>query len=397
MELYLDNASTTKPDKTVIENFNKYILKYSNPSAVYSTSGIAAKNDLNKARKQVADYIGAEPEEIYFTSGSTESNNWAIKGFISANDNCMSFITDQAEHPSVFNVAKYLLSKNELHIAVSEVDSYGRFLYDDLKSLLKQAKDLDSDDIPIVSVMMANNETGVINDISSLAKCVHEYGGVIHVDATQAITHMPINVKKYDIDMMSASGHKFGCFSGIGFLYIKSGTKIDPLLHGGHQEFGMRGGTENYGYAMCLGQRLEDLKKNDQMRWLTENRIANAFYNATFEVCKKNGLECHSNSLGECIPNIKSITIPKIAASDLITLMDGAGITISAGSACNSGTNEPSRVLMAIGLNENLAKNTIRISVSADTPIDSIGYYKTKLDGFLKLLKDTEDACQSMD
>lgn len=387
MGLYLDNASTTKPAQSVVDAFNRYVSRYANPSATYSTAGMAAKNDINEARKKVASYINACDDEIFFTSGATESNNWAIKGFVSANENCMSFITDIAEHPSVYNIAQYYLDKNELRVAISDVDSYGRFVPQDLEDLLKQAKERDPDDTPLVSVMMANNELGTINDIKALAEITHRYNGTIHVDATQALTHMPIDVDDLDIDMLSASGHKFGCFSGVGFLYVNKRVAIDPLFHGGHQENGMRAGTENYCYIMCMADRLSELSLTEQDRWNRGKELADKYFDITASVCSDNGLKCYCNTLGECLPNIRSITIPGIDASALISFLNDNNITVSAGSACNSGINEPSRVLKAVGLNDDLARNTIRLSIVADAGSDDFDYYRDSLSVFLKMLK----------
>ena len=357
--IYLDNAATAYPFWG--GDLHDHLWNsWANPSTV-STKGRQVRSMVENTRSKFANYIGANSEEIYFTSCGSESNNWAIKGFLSANDNCLSLIVSEVEHPSVYEVARYYKIKNELRVHYCPVDKDGIYRLEDLETILQTIKEKDNDDIPLVSMMYVNNETGVINDINAVANLVHKYGGVLHSDMVQALTHIPINVKELDIDMASFSFCKIGLPRGLGALYIKEGIAIDPLIHGGGQERGLRSGTENTMLISMLAETIDYCLEhqdfiNECVNELNARLINEIISNSPVQVIK-NGKNT--------IPNIISIRFKGIDASRLRDLLDIKDILVSTGSACKSGSNEPSRILKAMALSDKEAKETIRISFNS--------------------------------
>ena len=377
--VYLNNSSTTKPSKEVIQDFIWCAENcWANPSDV-STEGIKAKQIIIHAQEQVANYVGAKPNEIVFTSGASESNNWAIKGYLDRYSGVKNIITTMIEHPSVYNTCQYLEKKGYL-VEYAPVNQSGRI--DDTRLDI-----LISDNClfyPLVSIMMANNEIGTVNDITAISKVVHRYGGTLHVDAVQAFGHIPINVKDMGIDMMSASFHKFGGFKNCGFLYIKDGIELSPLIHGGHQFDGRRAGTENVPMIYALGNQIERLKKKEYSHGI----LRDCLYNMIHEKCYQLGVEVTLNgSAIDRLPNNLSLTFHGINAEALITLLDMKGIQVSAGSACCSSIKTPSRVLKAIGLSDEETFSTIRVSIGEDTTIEECNEFVKTLGESLGNLK----------
>lgn len=376
--LYLNNASTTKPDEKVIEDFVYCAKNYwHNPSDV-SEEGLAAKEIIKTAQKQIADSINAKPGEIYFTSGGSESNNWAIKGAVD-NYRFNFIISTEIEHPSVYNTCK-AMEECGAHTIYVPVDEYGRVILDELKRAIKKELGFwnflytDSDDVSfLASIMMANNEIGTVQDIAAISKIVHEYGGLLHVDAVQAYMHTPIDVEAMGIDMMSTSFHKFGGFKNCGFLYVREGIELTPLIHGGHQFNSMRAGTENVPMIYAMGNQVERLNPENS---------DDLFKYAFMRIMKHNrkGYDVSINgSVHSRLYNNISLTFKGISADTLIGLLEMQCIYVSAGSACCAGEKTPSRVLKAIGLSDEEAFSTIRVSLCSDTTKEDIDFFVEKL------------------
>lgn len=354
--IYADNAATTKLDLDAFEAMKPYLLEeYGNASQPYAFSR-SAKKALREARITVAECIGALPEEIYFTSGGTESDNWAIKGAL-INDGG-NIVTSQIEHHAVLRACA-ALERFGHQVIYIPVDSAGIVH----PKLLQQ---LITDNTQLISVMMANNEIGTIEPIAELAKVAHNYGSMFHTDAVQAVGHIPVDVKVLDVDMLSASAHKFNGPKGIGFLYIKKGTDIRSYIDGGAQEFGMRAGTENVAFIVAMAVAL---KKNCVQMQRTEARILQieqTFLSALTEL----GVPFIRNGAGNRIPGNISISIRNANGEMLLHRLDLKGICISTGSACDSKHTQISHVIKAIAVPEEYAEGTVRISFGRDNNID---------------------------
>ncbi len=357
--IYLDSAASSRVSDEVINDIT-WCLKnvQGNPSSVHS-EGHKAKMLLEESRKKVANYINAEPEEIIFTSSGSEANSLAIRGYLDSHNICECIITTKIEHPSVLNTCKRYGMNHRIEYA--PIDSDGRVNLGKFHSLISA---LSYKYFCFVSIMLANNEVGTIQPIKEIAREVHRLGGILHVDATQAVGNIPVDVKELDCDMLTFSSHKVGCPRGVGVLYKKKAIDIDPLVYGGHQERGYHAGTENVAMIYALGNKLDRLKiekfPNDSKREYLFTEIS--------KVCERLGIELRLNgSVENKLPNILSLTFKGIDAAELITLLDDRGVYISAGSACSSGEKVPSRILKAIGLSDEDALSTIRISLGHDT------------------------------
>lgn len=377
-EIYLNSCSTTQPTQEVIDDVNFYLKQnWSNPSDI-SQNGVHAKGDITNARNQIAKVIGADWDEIFFTSSGSEANNWGIKGIVDAYRDCRAIITTTIEHPSVYNTCKYLEEKG-YRVKYLSVDCFGQIKLSELEHLLKTVRTKNEYDTPLVSIMFANNEIGTIQPIKKIAEIVHKYDGILHVDAVQAFMHTYINVKELGIDLMTASGHKINSCKGIGFLYKRKDLKITPLIHGGKQEFGMRGGTENVPYICAMGNQVErlseDLDVYIERAADLHNYIVQSVYEKCGEYCEVY-LNGHPNKR---IMNNLSFTFKGINTEQLITLLDMKGIQVSAGSACSVGIPTPSRILKAIGLSDKEAFSTIRVSFDYNTNMDMIDIFVDEL------------------
>lgn len=366
--IYLNTASTTKVNEKVLEDFIYATKTYwQNPSDI-SQGGLEVKNIIENARSQIANAIGAKNgNEIVFTSGGSEGNNFAIKGYLDRYSGVKNIITTEIEHPSVYNTCQYLKDKG-YNVIYAPIDSFGAVDANKLADLISDNNLL----YPLVSIMMANNEIGTINNIAAISKVVHTYGGTLHVDATQAFMHTYINVKELGIDMMSASFHKIGGFKNCGFLYVKDGIELTPLIHGGKQFEHRRSGTENVPAIYAFGNQVECL--NDDLDIYLE-RAVELYNHIVQEVYEKCGEYCTVYLNGHPrhrIANNLSFTFGGVNAEQLITLLDMKGIQVSTGSACCSGEKTPSRVLKAIGLSDEEAFSTVRISFDYDTSIEIV-------------------------
>lgn len=328
MKIYADNAATTKLDIDAFEAMKSYLLEdYANPSGAYSFSK-KAKQTLKEARKTIAECINAEPEQIIFTSGGTESNNHAIKHFTVSSNIC-HVVTSAIEHHSVL----YACENSGFERFVVSVDKYGVVSANELEKILgKDRPVIASCDSTLVTIMTANNEIGTIQHISELSEIAHRYGAIFHTDAVQAAGHIPIDVQAMGIDMISASAHKFNGPKGVGFLYIRNGL-LQPYHHGGAQEFGMRAGTENVpaivGMAVALKKNTKDMEHNaEHLHHLTEI-ILRTLRSAEIDFM----INGHPT---ERLPGNINISFKGISGEGLMHMLDLKGICVSTGSACDS-------------------------------------------------------------
>lgn len=351
--IYADNAATTALDIDAFEAMKPYLLKeYGNASQPYSFAK-PAKNALTAARKIIADCIGAQPEEIFFTSGGTESDNWAIKGTLQCGDD-RAILTSQIEHHAILNACA-AVERLGCPVAYLPVNKEGVVTPATLKKAI-------SDNIKLVSVMLVNNEIGTIEPIKELAEIAHKHGTLFHTDAVQAIGHIPVNVDLLGIDMLSASAHKFNGPKGIGFLYIRKGTNIHSLTDGGAQEFGMRAGTENVAFIVAMA---EALRKNCAHIDETKRRLCKV-EESLIQAMDEAGIDFIRNGSDEHVPGNVSISIKNASGEMLLHRLDLKGICISTGSACDSVNTRISHVIQAIAVPIEYAKGTIRISFGRD-------------------------------
>lgn len=373
--IYLNNASTTKPDNEVLTDFMWCAKNYwHNPSDI-SQEGMRTKNIIKNAQEQIADSINAKPEEIIFTSGGSEANNWAIKGYVDKNDIDV-IITTEIEHPSVYNTCLFCKEKG-VEVVYVPVDEFCTVSLWHLEETMKFYRDGHI----LVSIMFANNEVGTIQKIKEISKIVHKHGGILHVDAVQAYMHTHIDVENLGIDMMSTSFHKFGGFKNCGFLYIKDGIELSPLIHGGHQFDSKRAGTENVPMIYAMGNQVERLSSNLDMYIERTVDIHNYIIREVYDRCDKSCKVYLNGEPKRRIANNLSFTFEGIEASSLITLLELKGIYVSAGSACCAGEKTPSRVIKAMGFSDEEAFNTIRVSINHNTT-------KKEVDGFVDALVD---------
>ena len=392
-DCYFDNAATTKPDPKVIEDII-YSMEHDwyNPSANYQFAK-NVRDKVEKAREQIANYINCSPEEIYFTSGATEANNWAIHHFINTNEFITDVLMNLLDHPSIDEQRKILKEKKEVWVNTFPMTDYNRSQID-LKKLpdyLTKIKSKRHFENILASCSLVNNEVGTIYPIKQINEILKTIipKSYFHVDATQALTHIPINVKDLGIDMLSASFHKFGGVKGIGFLYIKKGTPLSSMIVGGHQENNMRAGTENIHYIIAMGNHIERLSKTDNERWNKVKDLSDYLRKQLYATYDAHKCPIYKNGdLESCSPYINSFTIIGIDAKKLMAILDLKGIKIATGSACSSGENKPSRVLKVIGLTDEEATGTIRISINENNTKDEIDLLCYLLKGDIKVLKE---------
>ena len=382
MDIYLDAASTAKHrniDDVIVATMTTAMNdSWMNPSSLYAVN---VKNRIDKCRANIAEFIGAKPEEIYFTSGSSEANSWAIRGWV---DNMitntfqfLNIITTPIEHKSVLEAVRN--KSLDARISYCNVDENGLVDYKSLEDLLLMCEF----ESVLVSICMANNEIGTIQDIRRISDLVHKYGGILHVDATQAFGHIPINVNELGIDMMSCSGHKISpVLRGIGFLYKKNCIDIQPLIHGA-QENGLRGGTENTYGIIGLSKALEYCNVSCEL--MSELCVKRDHFISLLET----RFGCQLNGHGKYrLPNNINVTFPQnITGESLLYMLDMSGIRISTGSACNSKSIEPSHVLKAIGLSDSESMRTVRFSLSSDITYSEINKVINEIDKAIKLIK----------
>lgn len=377
-KIYFDNAATTSMRKEVVDTMIPYFTEnFGNPSSIYE---IARKNKkaLDESRDRVAKLLGADSKEIYFTSGGTEADNWAIKGVAEAyRDKGNHIITTSIEHHAVLHTCEYLESKG-YEVTYLPVDEYGQVNPKDLLKAIKETTIL-------ISVMYANNEIGTVQPIEEIGRIAREKKIIFHTDAVQAVGHIPIDVKKANVDLLSLSGHKFHGPKGVGALYIRKGVKIKPLLHGGAQERGRRGGTENVpgvvGLAKAFELAVKDVEENNKKMTELRDYIIKGIANNVDHV-KLNG---HPTNR---LPNNINFTFDFIEGESLLLLLDMKGIYASSGSACTSGSLDPSHVLLAIGLPHERAHGSLRITIGDENTKEEADYLLEVLPPIVQRLRD---------
>lgn len=367
MFIYADNAATTKLDVDAFEAMKPFLLnEYANVSQPYSFSR-KSKEALIESRKIIAECIHAEPEEIYFTSGGTESDNWAIKGIFFLNQK-RKIITSKIEHHAILHSTRAIEQMGGELIYLKPTKE-GLITVEELSSAITEGTSL-------VSVMLANNEIGTIQPIKELSQLAHKVGIIFHTDAVQAVGHIKIDVQDLGVDMLSASAHKFNGPKGVGFLYIKKGTSIIPYVDGGLQESSLRAGTENVasivGMAYALKKNCQCIDTNiNKVRELENNLISLLDIAGNKDIIKNGG----NNTLAGNI----SLSFKNQDGEALLHRLDLRGICVSTGSACNSKNMTISHVLQAIGLDEEYAKGTIRISLGKDNTKEEVYYLANEL------------------
>ncbi len=361
---YFDNAATTALDKDILDKMMEYFTdRYFNPSSIYTPS-ISVHKDVEESRKRVADAINAKAEEIYFTSGGSESDNLAIKGFAYANrKKGKHIITSCIEHPAIINSCKSL-EKEGFEVTYLSVDENGFIKLDELENSIRE-------DTILISVMTANNEIGTIEPIKEIGRIAHEHGIKFHTDAVQAIGSVKIDVEDMNIDMLSMSGHKFYGPKGVGVLYIKKGTNVTRMNDGGHQERDKRSGTENVPGIIGIGYAIEkaykDFDKN--VKRITELRD---YYISEIE--KRIPDIILNGDRTKRLPGNANFSFKYIEGESIMLLLDQKGICVSTGSACSSKTLEPSYVLLSIGLPHEIAHGSIRVSIGKHNTKEEVDY-----------------------
>ena len=375
--IYLDNAATTKVADSVVDAMLPYFKEYyGNASSIYQL-GAKSKEALDESREYIAGTLGAKTNEIYFTAGGSESDNWAIKATADAYaQKGKHIITSAIEHHAVLHTCEYL-EKHGYEVTYVGVDENGVIKLDELKAAIRP-------DTILISVMFANNEIGTIQPIKEIGEIAKEHDILFHTDAVQAYAQVPINVDEMHIDMLSASGHKLNGPKGIGFLYIRKGIKIRSFVHGGQQERGRRAGTENIpgivGLAAAAKRSFsmleEKMQKEIKLRDYLISRIE-----AEIPYCRLNG------DRKKRLPNNVNFSFQFIEGESMLILLDSKGIAASSGSACTSGSLDPSHVLLAIGLPHEIAHGSLRLTLSEENTKEEMDYVVEQLTAILERLR----------
>jgi cysteine desulfurase len=362
--IYLDNNATTRAAPEVIEAMTPFFGdRYGNPSSIYRFGGMIRRH-VERAREQVAALVGAEPEEIFFTSCGTESDNMALKGFFHERGANTRIVTSAVEHPAVLNTARFIRERGA-ELVELPVDSEGMISEDAV-----DAQEITPD--TLVSLMWANNETGVIFPIDKLAQSVKARGGFFHTDAVQAAGKVVIDVKKTPVDMLAISGHKLHAPKGIGAAYFRAGAPVSPIIHGGHHENGMRAGTENVPYIIGFGRACELAAERLEAENTRVRAMRDRLERALLEKCKGAKLNGRPENR---LPNTTNISFENIEGEAILLHLDEAGIAAASGSACTTGSLEPSHVMMAMGVPYKYAHSSIRFSLSVyntDSDVDKV-------------------------
>ena len=375
--IYLDNAATTKVDKEVVDVMLPYFSEiYGNPSSIYSFAGKATKA-VADARSQIAASIGANQSEIYFTGGGSESDNWALKAIAeSYKDKGKHIITSKIEHHAILHTCEWL-EKQGFEITYLDTDEEGIVHPETLESAIRE-------DTILVSVMFANNEIGTIEPVKELGSIAHKHGALFHTDAVQAVGHVPIEVNEMNIDLLSASGHKFNGPKGIGLLYIRKGIKIKSFIHGGAQERSLRAGTHNVPGIVGMAKACEIAHNKMQERIEYETNLRDYLIERVLNEVPYARL---NGARDTRLPNNVNFCFRFIEGESLLILLDQAGICGSSGSACTSGSLDPSHVLLAIGLPHEIAHGSLRLTLSDETTKEDIDYTIEKVKEIVERLR----------
>ena len=375
--IYLDNAATTKVNEKVFEEMKPYFTEYyGNPSSVYSFAGTAEKA-VASARQKIADLIGAKSDEIYFTGGGSESDNWALKATAEAYANKgKHIITTKIEHHAILHTCEYL-EKKGYEVTYLDVDGEGFVNLKELEAAIRP-------DTILISVMTANNEIGTVEPIYEIGQIAKKHGVLFHTDAVQAFGHIPINVDEMNIDMLSASGHKINGPKGIGIMYIRKGVKIKSFIHGGAQERQRRAGTHNVPGIVGFGKAAELAGSQMKERMEYESNLRNYFID---RVSKEIPYAVLNGPKENRLPNNANFCFRFIEGESMLILLDNNGICASSGSACTSGSLDPSHVLLAIGRPHEIAHGSLRVTLSHETTKEDIDFTVDKLKLIIERLR----------
>ena len=375
--VYMDNAATTPVSPAVLEKMLPYFSEcYGNANSIHST-GLDARKALNAARKKVATALNCNPEEVYFTSGGSESDNWALKGVAFANRKKGNhIITSAIEHHAILHTCEWL-EKQGFEITYVPVDADGLVNPADVEAAI-------TDKTILISIMAANNEIGTIEPIEEIAKIAHAHHVLFHTDAVQAIGAIPVDVRAIGCDLLSLSGHKFHGPKGVGALYIKQGTRIDNLIHGGAQERGRRASTENVAGIVGMAEAIELATANIPEKAARISALRDQLIDGltALPYVRLNG---HRTKR---LPGNVNVSVRFIEGESLLLRLDLAGVAASSGSACTSGSLDPSHVLLAIGLPHEIAHGSLRLSLSDTTTQEEVDYVLSVLPGIIEYLRD---------
>lgn len=377
-KIYLDNAATTPVKKQVLDAMLPYFMEsYGNPSSVYQLAQ-QNKKAVDEARDTVAKYLGAKTNEIFFTSGGTEADNWAIKGVAEAYKHKGNhIITTKIEHHAVLHTCEYL-EKRGYEITYLDVDETGRIRIEDLEKAIK-------DTTILITIMYANNEIGTIMPIEEIGLLAKQHQIIFHTDAVQATGQVKIDVKKQNIDLLSLSGHKLNGPKGIGALYVRQGIKLEPLMHGGAQERGRRAGTENVPGIVGLAKAIELAYGNFEEKIAKITSLRDKLIKGLIETIpytKMNG------NLEHRLPNNVNVAVEFVEGESLLLLLDMNGIAASSGSACTSGSLDPSHVLLALGIPHEKAHGSVRFTLSETTTEQQIDFVLEKMPQIVQRMRD---------
>lgn len=375
--IYMDNAATTQVYPEVFDAMKPYFTEfYGNPSSIYSFAG-NSKKAVEDARKTIADFLGARTEEIYFTGGGSESDNWALKATADAYANKgKHIITSKIEHHAILHTCEYL-EKKGFEVTYLDVDENGFVNPADVEKAIRP-------DTILVSIMTANNEIGTIEPIAEIGKIAKDHGVLFHTDAVQAFGHIPMNVDEMNIDMLSASGHKINGPKGIGIMYIRKGVKIGSFVHGGAQERQRRAGTHNVPGIVGIGKAVELARDNMKERMEYETKLREHLISRVMEeipYAKLNGDKVKR------LPNNVNVCFRFIEGESMLILLDQNGVCGSSGSACTSGSLDPSHVLLAIGLPHEIAHGSLRLTLSEKNTMEEVDFTVDKLKGIIERLR----------
>lgn len=375
--IYLDNAATTKTAPEVVDAMLPYFTElYGNASTIYELGG-SSKKAMNEARETIADILGAQENEIYFTAGGSESDNWALKATAEAyRAKGNHIITSKIEHHAILHTCEYL-EKNGFEITYVDVDENGKIKLSELKKAIRPTTIL-------ISVMFANNEIGTIQPIKEIGEIAHENGILFHTDAVQAFGQLPINVDEYHIDMLSASGHKLNGPKGIGFLYIRKGVKIRSFIHGGAQERKRRAGTENIPGIVGLGVAARRAAETMKERTAKEIALRDHLIDRVMKEIPYTRL---NGDRIDRLPNNANFSFQFIEGESMLIMLDMEGICGSSGSACTSGSLDPSHVLLAIGLPHEIAHGSLRLTLSEETTLEDIDFVVDTIKNIVERLR----------
>ncbi|MEG1719446.1 MAG: cysteine desulfurase NifS [Clostridia bacterium] len=376
--IYFDNAATTKLDDRAFNKMLPFLKdEYGNPSSIYSIAN-TAKSAIENARLQVANAIGANDTEVYFTSGGSESDNWAILGVANHyNKKGKHIISSKIEHHAVLHTLANL-EKKGFEVTYLDVDSKGFISLDALKSAIRE-------DTILISIMYANNEIGTIEPIREIGAIAKEHNIIFHTDAVQAVGNIPINVKDDNIDLMSISGHKLYGPRGVGALYIRKGIVLENLIFGGAQEKGKRAGTENTAAIVGFGEAIEIATKNIEENAAFIKKLRDKIYNGVISTIPN---VIVNGDLEKRLPGNINFSVEFIEGESLLLMLDLNGICASSGSACTSGSLDPSHVLLALGLKHEIAHGSLRITLGHNNTEKEVDYFLNLLPEIVQRLRD---------